>query len=200
VATEPHTPPMAPSNEGDPGQLDVARVEGDAYGRALAAMGEESGAVVRRAGDYVVAFVQEDAEGMWAPDDTHGLVWREAPERANAHLEVAVADAVDGRFVPGLGVTLTLSAGARTLFTTRVPFLWHPLLHRYGLNVRVPGTGPYTATVRIDPPPSMRHDPVNGRRFGTAVDVVYADVPFALGRKPSPDAQPRGEDTPLVEG
>src|SRR5206468_2931804 len=115
---------MAASNEAEPDQLDVARAEGGAYARALQAMDEESGAVTQRAGDYLVAFVQENAEGMYELEDGR-LLWREAPEEANAHLEIAVADAADGRFVPGLDITLTvLDGGDRALFTTPMPFLW----------------------------------------------------------------------------
>ena len=194
MTTPPHTPPMSASNEAEPDQLEVARAEGDAYARALEAMDEESGAVTQRAGDYLVAFVQENAEGMYELEDGR-LVWREAPEEANAHLEIAVADAADGRFVPALDITLTLLEGDRELFTTTMPFLWHPYLYHYGTNARVPGDGPYTVRVRIDPPAWMRHDPVNGRRYEQPVDVVFEDRPFKPGRKPSPDAQPRGADS-----
>ena len=69
MTTEPSTPPMAASNEAEPDQLDVARAEGGAYARALQAMDEESGAVTRRAGGYLVAFVQENAEGMYELED-----------------------------------------------------------------------------------------------------------------------------------
>jgi hypothetical protein len=69
MTTEPSTPPMAASNEAEPDQLDVARAEGGAYARALQAMDEESGAVTRRAGAYLVAFVQENAEGMYELED-----------------------------------------------------------------------------------------------------------------------------------
>jgi uncharacterized protein involved in high-affinity Fe2+ transport len=197
MTTEPTTPPMAASNEAEPDQLDVARAEGGAYARALEAMDEESGAVTRRAGDYLVAFVQENAEGMYELADGR-LVWREAPEEANAHLEIAVADAADGRFVPGLDVTLTLLEGDEELFSTTMPFLWHPYLYHYGTNARVPGEGPYTVRVRIDPPAWMRHDPVNGKRYERPVDVEFEDRRFTPGRKPSPDAQPRGTDSPYA--
>ena len=32
-----------------------------------------------------------------------------------------------------------------------MPFLWHPYLYHYGTNAKVPGEGPYTVRVRIDP-------------------------------------------------
>ncbi|MGY1707392.1 iron transporter [Geodermatophilus sp. SYSU D00697] len=191
-------PPTSGSNEAQPEQLDTARQQGDAYGRALQAMAEEDGAAVTRAGHYLVALVTEQAEGMYAPDDSGRLVWREAPEEANTHIEVAVADGADGRFVPGLDVTVTVLDGERELLSQRAPFLWHPFLHHYGVNARVPGEGPYTVLVEIEPPTWMRHDPVNGRRFEAAVDAVFDDVTFERGRKPSPDARPRGPETPYA--
>jgi hypothetical protein len=103
---------MDENKEAEPEQLDTARWQGDAYGRALQAMVEEDGAAVTHAGHYLVALVREQAEGMYAPDDSGRLVWREAPEEANAHIEVAVADGADGRFVPGLDVTVTVLDGA----------------------------------------------------------------------------------------
>lgn len=197
MSTSPHTPPARASNEAEPEQLDIARGEGEAYRQALHAMQEESGATLERAGDYLVAFVQEGAEGMYALEDGQ-LVWREAPEDANAHLEIAVADAGDGRFVPGLNIQLTVSDGNHEVFTTQVPFLWHPFLHHYGCNAKVPGKGPFTVQVHIDPPTFMRHDPVNGKRYADPVEVTFLDVPFEPGRKPSPDARPRGAETPYA--
>jgi Fe2+ transport protein len=197
VTTEPHTPPMEASNEAEPDQLEIARAQGGTYAEALKAMDEESGAVTQRAGDYLVAFVQEHAEGMYEPVDGR-LVWREAATEANVHLEIAVADAADGRFVPGLDVTLSVLEGDRELFTTTMPFLWHPYLYHYGSNARVPGEGPYTVRVRIDPPAFMRHDPVNGKRYEQPVELVFADRRFKPGRKPSPDASPRGDDAPYA--
>ena len=191
-------PPIEESNEAGPEQLDTAPEPGDAYGRALQAMADEDGVAVIRAGDYVVALITEQAEGMYAPDDSGRLVWREAPEEANAHIEVAVADGADGRFVPGLDVTVTVLDGEQELFGAPAPFLWHPFLHHYGCNVRVPEKGPYTVLVEIAPPSWIRHDPVNGRRYESAVDVVFDDVSFEPGRKPSPDARPRGPDTPYA--
>jgi hypothetical protein len=72
---------MRPSNEVEADQLEVARAQGAAYRRALQAMDEESGAVMAEAGEYVVAFVQENAEGMYELEDGR-LVWWEAPEQA----------------------------------------------------------------------------------------------------------------------
>jgi hypothetical protein len=52
--------------------------------------------------------------------------------------------------------------------------------------------------VRIEPPAFMRHDPVNGKRYEQPVELVFADRRFKPGRKPSPDATPRGDDAPYA--
>jgi hypothetical protein len=85
--------------------------------------------------------------------------------------------------------------GEHELFTTTMSFLWHPYLYHYGTNARVPGEGPYSIRVRIDPPTFMRHDPVNGKRYEEPVELVFRDRRFKLGRKPSPDAQSAWADT-----
>ncbi|HEX5879638.1 MAG TPA: hypothetical protein VF468_15190 [Actinomycetota bacterium] len=90
--------------------------------------------------------------------------------------------------------------GDRELFSTTMPFLWHPYLYRYGTNAKVPGERSYTVRVRIDPPTWMGHDPVNGRRHERPVDVVFEDRRFAPGRRPSPDARARGADSPYAGG
>jgi hypothetical protein len=190
---------MESSNEANPEQLRVALEQGDAYGHAMQVMAREEGALMARAGELLVAFVHEQAEGMYAPAGFGGpLEWREAPQDANAHLEVAVADGADGRFVPDLRVTVTLLAGEDEIFTYRAPFLWHPFLHHYGFNARVPGQGPFNVRIRIEPPDWMRHDYVNGRRYADPVEVTFADVTFEPGRKPSPEASPRGPETPYA--
>lgn len=197
MSTRPSQPPMQASNEATDEQLAVARDQGDAYGRALQAMAEEEGAVTARAGEYVVAFVNEAAEGMYELVNGR-LVWREAAPDANVHLEVAVADAADGRFVPGLTVQLEVHRDGQPLLSTRLPFLWHPFLYHYGGNARVPDTGPYDVVVRVPAPTFMRHDPVNGKRYAEPVEVRFDKVEFANGRKLSPDARPRGADAPTA--
>jgi hypothetical protein len=81
-----------------------------------------------------------------------------------------------------------------------MPFLWHPYLYHYGTNAKVPGEGPYTVRVQIQAPTFMRHDPVNGKRYAEPVRVVFEDRRFTPGRKPSPDAEPRGADTGYAGG
>jgi hypothetical protein len=197
MTTPPTTPPMRASNEATDEQLSVARSEGDAYGKALAAMAAEDGAAVLRAGDYLVAFVNEEAEGMYGPVGEE-LDWHEAAPEANVHLEVAVADAADGRFVPELPVYVEIERDGERVLATDLPFLWHPFLYHYGRNARIPDAGPYDVIVHIAAPSFMRHDPINGQRYSAPVTARFPNVRFANGRKPSPHAHPRGDDAPTA--
>lgn len=171
--TETRTPPMQPSEESTADQLDLGRRQGDAYAAALKAMDKESGADIRRAGEYEIAVVVENAEGMYHLRDGE-LVWEE-PADENAHVEVAVRDAADGRFIPGLTVTVTLTGpDGQEVGTWQQPFLWHPWLYHYGRNWHVPGEGDYRIHVHIGTPTFMRHDHNNGKRYGRPVDVEIA--------------------------
>lgn len=172
-----------PSEESDAAQLRLARQQGDAFGRALQAMSEmDSHGRLKRAGDYLVGYEVEEAEGMYVPDGDD-LRWQD-PQQENAHLEVVVRDADDGRFVPGLRVHATLlDAGGKQVGSYELPFLWHPWLYHYGLNVQVPGDGRYSLQLRIDPPAFPRHDKVNGRRYARAEEVTFSDVQIETGQK-----------------
>ena len=111
------------------------------------------------------------------------LEWQD-PQSENLHVEVAVRDRADGRFVPGLTVHATLiDAAGREVGTHRQPFLWHPWLYHYGRNWEVPGDGSYRLRVRIEPPEFARHDKINGRRYAEPVEVEFPNVRVETGRK-----------------
>lgn len=177
-----------PSDEASRDQLALARAQGDAYGRALRAMSVmDAHGRVQRAGDYLIGYEIEEAEGMYMPGKD-GLRWQD-PQAENAHLEVVVRDADDGRFIPGLTVRAVLAdAAGREVLSETLPFLWHPWLFHYGRNIRVPGKGTYALRVRIDPPEFPRHDRVNGRRYADPVDVRFENVRIEeTGQKHSPE-------------
>jgi hypothetical protein len=136
------TPPMDPqTDEASSEQLEAARKQGNAYGEALNLMvtkvahdGRE-----QRAGDYLIAYAVEEAEGMYVLKD--GTLEWVKPENENLHLEIAVRDAADGRFVPCLAVWATLiDPQGREVGTHQQPLLWHPMLYHYGRNWAVPAT------------------------------------------------------------
>ncbi len=174
---------MQVSEEASEEELHVARLQGDAYGRALEVMttkvAHDGGE--KRSGDYLVGYAVEEAEGMYRLEDD--LVWQE-PDEENVHLEVTVRDAADGRFVPGLRVEATLiDPSGDDVGSHEQPFLWHPMLYHYGRNWRVPGDGDYTLRVKVFPATFMRHDRINGRRFGELMEVEFTGVKVKTGQK-----------------
>ena len=179
-----HKPPMDPdTSEADRTQLDYARVQGEAYGRALAHMAQRvaNAGGVQEAGDYTIGYAIEEAEGMYEWTDGK-LTWRD-PDDENVHLEIAVRDRADGRFVPGLRVTATLTAPDNDrVGPVELPLLWHPMIYHYGRNLTAPVDGRYAMFVHIDPPTFGRHDEVNGQRFVDAVDVEFHDVELKRGQ------------------
>lgn len=174
---------MEPSEEVDERQLEIARKEGEAYLEALEYMANEVAhdGGKQEAGDYVVGYATEEAEGLWVYRD--GELHFEEPGEQNAHVEVAVADGDDGRFVPGLHVEASLTAEDGTeVGPFEVPLVWHPGLHHYGVNVEVPGDGTYDLDVQIAPAEFNRHDETNGRRYEEGVDVTFEGVEVKTGQ------------------
>ncbi|WP_135851386.1 iron transporter [Halorussus salinus] len=180
----PDNPAKQTSDEVDQTQLDLAQRAGDAYQDALDYMAEEVAHTggKRESGDYVVGFVQEEAEGMYVLQDEGRFAWVE-PDDENCHLEVAVCDAADGRFVPECTVVATLTGeDGEEVGPTRLPLLWHPGLYHYGKNLDVPGDGTYTIDLRVEPPMFERHDEQNGDRYGESVAVTFEDVDVETGQ------------------
>ena len=177
-------PPMDPgSDEADERQLRLAREQGDAFRRAVEHMVDEVAQTggMQEAGDVVVGFAIEEAEGMYELRDGT-LEWME-PGDENLHLEVVVMDGADNRFVPNLHVEAEiLTEDGTSLGTHDQPLLWHPMIHHYGRNWVVPGDGTYTIRVHIDAPEFPRHDEVNGQRYAEPVDVEFADVRVETGQ------------------
>jgi hypothetical protein len=163
-------------------QLELAREQGEAYGRALRHMTDDvaGDGGEQEAGHYRIGYAVEEAEGMyeWSGEE---LVWRE-PGDANLHLEISVRDAADGRFVPGLRVMATLfDPDGQEVGTHEQPLLWHPMIYHYGRNWNVPCDGDYRLIVRVGPATFMRHDEVNGRRFTEPVEVGFDGVKVERG-------------------
>lgn len=177
---------------GDPGsseaterQLELAAAQGAAYRQALDHMAQEVAKAggTQRAGDYLIGYAIEDAEGMYHLTDGN-LEWRN-PGNANAHVEVVVCDAADGRFIPGLSVSATLvTPDGQELGPFPQELVWHPMLYHYARNWELPRDGEYTLRVHVDPPAFMRHDEINGRRFAEPADVEFDKVTIERGSEP----------------
>lgn len=175
--------PLVPSDEGDEKGLELGRAQGEALTRTLRHMTGEIAHDGRevQSGEYLVAYAVEEAEGMYVPDGD-GLEWAE-PTDENAHIEVAVRDAADGRLIPGLKVEATvIDARGEEVGTHELPLLWHPYLYHYGRNWTLPEDGRYTLKVRFGAPTFARHDRKNGRRFLKGAEVVFEDVRVKRGQ------------------
>lgn len=178
-------PPEKPSDEADRHQIAMAKREAAAYHASLKYMAEEvaDAGGLARARDYIVAFAQERAEGMYMPDDDGTLEWME-PDDESCHLEISVSDAGDQRFIPYLKIAATLTPRARkAVGPFEVPFVWHPGLYHYGKNIKVPGDGIYKLDIVIEPPPFMRHDKVNGKRYAKTVEVAFDTITIKTAKE-----------------
>jgi len=179
-------PPMDPdTSEATKTQLDLAKAQGEAFGKALEYMVEEVAHTggKQQAGEYMVGYAIEDAEGMYHYRDGQ-LSWQN-PKNENLHVEIAVCDAADGRFIPNLNVTAALiTPGGQKLGPYEQELVWHPMLYHYARNWNVPDNGEYSLLVHIEPPTFMRHDEVNGRRFTTPVDAEFTGVKVTRGSEP----------------
>lgn len=174
--------PLVPSDEGDARGLELGRAQGEALSRTLEHMKDEIAHDGRQvqAGEYLVAYAVEEAEGMWMPRNGD-LEWVE-PDDENCHVEVAVRDAADGRLIPGLRVQAAILDGDREIQEKTLPLLWHPYLYHYGANFTVPASATYALRVRFDAPDFARHDEKNGRRFLEGAEVTFDDVKVKAGQ------------------
>ena len=176
-----YTPPMKTSDEANTKQLDMARKQGETYVKALEHMAQTvaNDGGEQRAGDYLVAYAIEEAEGMYHMQNGD-LVWQKPGEK-NMHIEVSVRDGADNRFIPGLTVHVTLTdPDGNEVGTHEQPYLWHPWLYHYGRNWKLSASGSYTMKVRIEAPDFPRHDEKNGKRFAEDVEVTFDDVKIEL--------------------
>jgi hypothetical protein len=171
-----------PSDEVDETQLQLAEKMGEAYMEGVEYMINEVANTgdTKAAGEYVLGFAQEEAEGLWVLDDGE-FAWQE-PDEENCHVEIVVVGAADQRLVPGCDVSFTLDGegGEHGLFDAEL--LWHPGIYHYGANVELPGSGSYDLSVTVDPPTFHRHDEQNGDRFGERAEVTFEDVDVETGQ------------------
>lgn len=174
-----------PSDESTEEQLELAREQGTSFGKAVAMMtAEEAHGEQAEAGDLLVGYAVEDAEGMYEWVD--GQITWQNPGDENAHIEIVVRDAHDGRFLPGMDVHVSVfTRDGEEVGTHQQPFLWHPWLYHYGRNWTLPGDGIYRVAVHIKPAAFMRHDKLNGARYLEPVDIEWPHVEIKTGQKRS---------------
>ena len=179
----PDNPAKQPSDEVDENQIQQSRTEGDAYRTSVTYMATRvaNDGGTTEAGDYLVGYAQEEAEGMYHLEGEGDLEFVE-PDAENCHVEVVVADAGDKRFVPYCDVSVTLARDGEEYGPWDVPFVWHPGVYHYGKNVEVPESGTYDLHVTVDPPAFHRHDKQNGDRYAEPVEVTFEEIDVETGQ------------------
>lgn len=161
---------------------DLAREAGAAYQRAFGYATRGGDAAVREAAEYAIAYRQVPADGLYRRGDD-GLEWVD-PTAENCQIRVAVTDADDGRFLPGLAVRATLRASdGSAVGPVDLPFAWHPEAYYYGRNVTVPGDGTYDLEVEVAPADDPRCDRERGDRFADSASVTYEGVAVTCGQR-----------------
>ena len=161
----------------------LARREGTAMDRPLrdlARRTDVSGSQIR-SGDYEVAVVVQRARGYWEARDGK-LRYRRADNNVGpiAHIDVSIRDATTGRFLPDLKVRATvLNSRNKEIDTYVLPFMWHPWMNHYGLDVAEPGPGRYAIRVRAEPPAFRRYGSTALRKFNQPINVLVRGLQFA---------------------
>jgi len=161
----------------------LAHAQGDAYQASYDMLMSEDPHSEMTVGDYLVTASFEPAEGMYVPEGDD-LKWHTPDAGQNQHAEVIVRDAEDKRFLPELDVRMQLSdEHGDVVADVAVPFIWHPFVLHYGVDVTIPAEGRYVPRVFIKAPRFRRHDEVRGRRYVSDVDVRLAPVHLKPGVK-----------------
>lgn len=133
------------------------------------------GAEKKTAGDYQITYRIGPAKGMYE-FSAGKLEWKE-PQEENAHLDVLVTDAVDGRPLPGLHIVATLlDAKGGQAASNHLPYVWDPQENHYGSNVKVAQSGDYMLQVHVFPATFPRTDKEKGKRFVADVHVQFEGV------------------------
>ena len=103
------------------------------------------------AGPYSVTYLVTPATGYYEADPgvPAALTWHDVTAPGESHLSVVVRDTADGRLVEGLTVTATIKPRRGRAFSWELPFGWHPVLNRYGENVKLPA-GAFGLRISID--------------------------------------------------
>lgn len=177
----------------DTAGLTLAMNEGAALGRSLNEMANNvavSGGATR-AGDYIAYVAFERSEAYWEPNGhtPDGLSLRytiEADESLahNAHLEIGMRDTLTGRFLPGMPPQATiLDAQGRVVGTYEPHFMWHPWIHHFGMNFRIPHSGHYTVRVHADMPRYRRYGRLAETMFAAPLDAEIPNLKIVTGQK-----------------
>ncbi len=132
-------------------------------------------------GGYLVAYSVSHAKNM--NFQKNGAIGWDQIKNENAHIGIAIHDAVDLHFIHGLKVfVVVMDAKGYLIGDCEHPFFEQPQLQYYGRNWELPGDGKYALHVRIDTPIPMQFDEVNQRSYPGIVTVEFKNVKINTGQ------------------
>jgi uncharacterized protein involved in high-affinity Fe2+ transport len=162
----------------------LVKAQGITYSLALDEMKGKDIHATCEIADYIVSVACEEAEGMYMYDTQGKLHWMIPEKNHNQHFEVVVQDKNDKRFLPGLTVKAKLlNVDKKIIEEMTVPFIWHPFLFHYGINISISKKGKYFAQIDIEKPAFHRHDQTYGKKYEIDVAVTLGPLTLTPGRK-----------------
>ena len=167
--------------------MPLAKAQGSAIKRAVDGMIAKTAMDGEQItyGPYLLTYAVEYAEGYWRYKNGKLLynIKVEQSAEKNAHVEVAVFDALTGRMIPGFDVETTFLKGNEQVASVAPTMMWHPWLYHYGNNFRVPKKGKYELLVKTSPPHVRRYGEEFGKKYGESIEQIFTDVDVQTGQK-----------------
>lgn len=137
-------------------ELELARGQGRAAGLELRLARRDEAAATgeTNAGPYTVAYLITPATGYYEADPgvAAALTWHDVSGPGESHLGVVIRDTTDGRLVQGVTVRVIIRPRRGSSLGRDLPLGWHPVLNRYGDNVRLP-SGTFSLRIVLDTTP-----------------------------------------------
>jgi hypothetical protein len=166
----------------------LARRQGAAYAQAVAFERKGAGwSAQMRASESVITVTMTPSERAWRREHD-GRMAQDAAQPGTVHLRAFVADASDGRFVPGLSVHARFfDRAGESLGAYDLPFGLYPLTDAYGANVTVPPDAAGLA-IYLDTLTAVRDGDTDGEeRFGRPLRAQFAlqSLPASTGEPAS---------------
>ncbi|MGM1056563.1 MAG: hypothetical protein ACQEWG_11810 [Bacteroidota bacterium] len=167
--------------------MPLAKAQGNAIKRAVDEMitktamdGEQI-----KYGPFLLTYAVEYAEGFWRHKNDKLLynIKVEQSAEKNAHIEIAVFDALTGRMIPGFEVETKFFLDDAQVESVKPTLMWHPWLYHYGNNFRVPKRGSYELHVKTSRTDVKRYGKEYGAAFNEAIEHIFTDVDIQTGQK-----------------
>ena len=157
-------------------ELETARGAGRAVALELRLARRDEAAATGEvnAGPYTVTYLITPATGYYEADPgvAAALTWHDVSAPGESHLGVVVRDTASGRLVEGVAVRAMIRPRRGSSITRDLPLGWHPVLNRYGENVRLP-SGAFSLRITIDTTPAASRQDDGARDISATFTNVF---------------------------